>query len=122
MLRTPLRRRPVSRAPDPIAPRPSHRTAATARPGGLRPDAALLIAVTVLLAVTVGMGWLVGSGLSKGETYFPSKRATHQRVVIRQEEPATFWASLGLYAAIGAGTPGLAAWLARESFRQRQRK
>ena len=108
--------------PNPIAPRPSHRTAATARPGGLKPNGALLIAVTVLLAVTMGMGWLVGNGLSKGETYFPGKRVAQRRVVIRQEEPATFWASLGLYAAIGAGTLGLAAWLVRESFRQRQPK
>lgn len=109
-------------APNPIAPRPSQRTAATTRPGGLKPNTALLIAVTLLLAVTMSMGWLVGSGLSKGETYFPSKHATQRRVVVRQEEPATFWASLGIYAAIGAGTLGLAAWLVRESIRQRQPK
>lgn len=109
-------------APDPTAPRPSHRTAATARSGRVKPNAALLIAVTVLLAVTMGMGWLVTSGLSKGETYLPTKRATQRRVVIRQEEPATFWASLGLYSALGAGTLGLAGWLVRESFRQRQPK
>jgi hypothetical protein len=109
-------------APNSIAPRPSHRTAAAARPGRRRPNTALLIAVTLLLAATMGMGWLVGSGLSKGETYFPTKRPTQRRVVVRQEEPATFWASLGIYAAIGAGTLGLAAWLVRESIRQRQPK
>ncbi|MEZ5446197.1 MAG: hypothetical protein R3F45_10520 [Gammaproteobacteria bacterium] len=109
-------------APNPTAPRPSHRTAATARSGRVKPNAALLIAVTVLLAVTMGMGWLVTSGLSKGETYLPTKRATQRRVVVRQEEPATFWASLGLYSALGAGTLGLAGWLVRESFRQRRPK
>jgi hypothetical protein len=107
-------------APNPIAPRPSHRAAATARPGRLKPNTALLIAVTVLLAVTVSMGWLVGSGLSKGETYLPTKHGTQRRVVIRQEEPAMFWSSLGLYSVFGAGTLGLAAWLVRESLRQRQ--
>lgn len=109
-------------APNPIALRPSHRTVATARPGRPKPNMALPIAVTVLLAVTVCMGWLVGSGLSKGETYFPTKHVTQRRVVIRQEEPATFWACLGLYSALGAGTLGLAVWLLRESFRQRQPK
>lgn len=108
--------------PHTIAPRPSHRTVATARPGRPKQNMALPIAVTVLLAVTVSMGWLVGSGLSKGETYFPTKHVTQRRVVIRQEEPATFWASLGLYSALGAGTLGLAAWLVRESFRRRQPK
>ena len=72
-----------------------------------KPNAALLLVIAILLGVTAIMGWLVGSGLSKGETFFPSKRATQQRNVSRQQEPVTFWISIGVYTAIGASTLAL---------------
>lgn len=83
-----------------------------------RLNTAVGIAVTVLLAVSVATGGLVGHGLIADETFLPIKRATLQRVVVRQEEPVAFWMSLGLYSALGIGTLGAAVWLLRETVRR----
>jgi hypothetical protein len=52
----------------------------------------------------------VGSGLTKGATYLPMKYASQSRMVARASEPAFFWVSISLYALVGAGALGLAAW------------
>jgi hypothetical protein len=83
--------------------------------------AALFLVIAILLGVMATMGWLVGSGLSKGETFFPSKRATQRRSVARLQEPVTFWISIGLYSAIGIGSLGFAGWLVRETCKQGRR-
>jgi hypothetical protein len=64
---------------------------------------ALLVAVLLLFALAGGMAWVVTRGLSRGETSYPSQRATLRRTVSRQQEPGMFWVSMGVYAAIGAG-------------------
>lgn len=78
---------------------------------------ALLLGVVLFLALAAGMGWLVQSGLGKGETWWPAKRASHSRTVARTAEPAMFWTALGLYTAIGVGSAGFAAWLGKEGIR-----
>jgi hypothetical protein len=68
---------------------------------------ALLVAVLVLLVLAAAMGWLVTSGVARGETYLPLKQATLRRTVSREQEPVTFWISIGVYAAIGTGALAL---------------
>jgi hypothetical protein len=68
---------------------------------------ALLITVVVLLVLAAAMGWLVTSGVARGETYLPLKQATLRRTVSREREPVTFWISIGVYAVIGAGALAL---------------
>lgn len=82
---------------------------ASARKGGapVEGSRALLIAVLVLLVLAGAMGWLVTSGVARGETYLPLKQATLRRSVSRAQEPVTFWMSIGVYAAIGAGALAL---------------
>ncbi len=70
-------------------------------PSGKR---ALFIAVLMLFAVAGGMGWLVTRGVVGGETYYPNTRPSLRRMVSRPREPVMFWASIGVYAVIGAGT------------------
>jgi hypothetical protein len=70
-------------------------------PSGKR---ALFIAVLMLFAVAGGMGWLVTRGVLRGETYYPNTRPSLRRMVSRPREPVMFWASIGLYAVIGAAT------------------
>ncbi len=90
---------------------PSPVTASSATPQQRR---ALLLAVVLVLGIAVGMAWLVGNGLRKGETYLPGKRASQQRSVLRSQEPALFWGSIGIYSAIGLGALGLAVWGIRQ--------
>lgn len=73
---------------------------------------ALALTVAILLGIAGGMGWLVKSGLERDATWLPTKRASTQRVVERQSEPATYWLSIGIYAVIGVGAGGLALWMA----------
>lgn len=78
---------------------------------------ALLVAVLLLFAIAGGMGLLVTRGLARGETYLPTKRAFLRRTVSRQQEPGTFWISIGVYTAIGAATLTLGALGVREGRR-----
>jgi hypothetical protein len=85
---------------------------APARKGGapvapVAGNRALLVAVLVLLVLAAAMGWLVTRGVARGETYLPLKQATLRRTVSREQEPVTFWISIGVYAAIGAGALAL---------------
>ena len=65
---------------------------------------ALLGGVLVMFAIAVVMGWLVTAGVSRGETRLPLKLASLRRPVARDQEPAMFWTSIGIYFGIGAGT------------------
>ena len=69
---------------------------------------ALLLAVSLLLCVGAGMGWLVARGLRTGTSVWPATKPTQQRMVQRSLEPATYWATLVIYAALGTGAVGLA--------------
>jgi len=82
---------------------------ASARKGGASAagNRALLVAVLALLVLAGAMGWLVTSGVARGETYLPLKQATLRRSVSRAQEPVTFWMSIGVYAAMGAGALAL---------------
>lgn len=80
---------------------------------------ALWLIVVFFLGVGAGMFWLVTNGVETGETIFPGKRASQHRAVLRSEEPATFWMSIGLYAVIGAGSSCFSLWLVREALRRR---
>lgn len=83
---------------------------------------ALFAAVVIMLGIAGGMSWLVGHGLVEGETWLPSKRSSLQRLVVRAQEPVMFWVSLGIYAAVGAGSLGLAGWGVREGRRIARRE
>jgi hypothetical protein len=78
---------------------------------GTRP---LLVAVVLLFAVAALMGWLVTRGVARGETHLPLKQATLRRAVSRAQEPVTFWISIGVCAAVGAGALVLGVFGARE--------
>lgn len=80
---------------------------------------ALRLAIVLVLAVSIGMAWLVGRGLTTGATYLPVRRPAPQSLVVRANEPAMYWTSIGIYATIGLGTFGLAAWGIREARRLR---
>jgi hypothetical protein len=80
---------------------------------------ALLLAIVLLLVVSTGMAWVVARGLTTDATYWPAKRPSPQRVVARATEPVMYWTSIAVYATIGLGTFGLAAWGIREGRRLR---
>ena len=80
--------------------------------------AALGLVILVFLSLASGMFGLVNDGIQRGETYFPAKRPTQRRSVSRQQEPKTFWASLGIYAFIGAGASGLALWFIQQGWKE----
>jgi hypothetical protein len=69
---------------------------------------ALLAALAILLGITALMTGLVLRGLQRDATYWPAKRASQQRTILRAQEPVMFWTSLGVYSAIGLGTLTLA--------------
>ena len=64
---------------------------------------ALVIAVLLCFILAGGAGWFVARGVTRGETYLPIKQAYLRRTVLREREPAMFWVSIGVYAAVGAG-------------------
>jgi hypothetical protein len=78
---------------------------------------ALALFVAILLALAGGMGWLVKTGLQNDATWLPVKRASMQRAVLRETEPAAYWLAIGVYSIAGLGAGGLALWMLREGFR-----
>jgi len=97
-----------------VSPRATPARPSASPPAGMR---ALLVAVLLLFALAGTMGWLVTRGVSRGETSYPSQRATLRRPVSRQEEPGMFWVSIGIYATIGAGALTLGLFGARAAWR-----
>ena len=95
-------------APPPNVPRPAipPSSGRKAPPQGAR---ALLVAVLLLFALAGCMSWLVIAGVRRGETYLPTRTAYLRRTVVRQQEPAMFWASVGIYGAVGLGALTLGA-------------
>ena len=75
---------------------------------------ALLVAILLMLAISGGMGWLVATGISRGVTTLPHKWASVRRPVVRVNEPAMYWVSISIYAAIGLGALALGVWGMRE--------
>lgn len=83
--------------------------------------AALGAVVLILMGVTGGMGWLVKRGMEQGETVLPTKQAVHRRVLKREEEPAAFWAALGVYGLVGLGGGLGTGFFVREAWRMKKR-
>jgi len=115
--------RPALSLPAEPAVRSSSAPPAAARPRavGATPSAwrALSVAVASLFGLALGAGWLVWNGLEQGETWLPTRLSASRRTLLRAEEPALFWASLGVYAALGLLCCGLGAYLLREGRRLR---
>lgn len=115
----------VSAAPLPAQTAPPPAAAATSRPAAAQTLSAtspremrtLGVAIALMFLLAAGMGLLVVRGLTRGDTFSPTKRATLRRAVSRAEEPVMFWVSIGLYATIGIGALGLGAWGVREGRR-----
>ncbi|RYD48806.1 MAG: hypothetical protein EOP83_26015 [Verrucomicrobiaceae bacterium] len=82
---------------------------------------ALAVFVAILLTLAGGMGWLVKNGLERETTWLPMKRASMQRTVSRQAEPATYWLGMGIYSIAGLGAGGLALWMLCEAIRSGKR-
>lgn len=80
-----------------------------ARPAREKGFGALIVAVVALLAVSGWMFCIVMAGIDVGEIRLPVKQSA-QRLVSRQQKPAMFWTSVGIYSAIGLGTFGVAVW------------
>ena len=76
---------------------------------------ALLAFVVILLGIAGGMAWLVGTGVKRGETYWPATRNSQQRVVAQAKEPVMFWTSIGVYSSIGLGALGFGIYIIRWS-------
>ncbi|HET9064128.1 MAG TPA: hypothetical protein VFO62_12645 [Candidatus Binatia bacterium] len=85
-------------------------TATTATRSRSRQRPGPLLAVALLLALAGGMGWLVYDGIGTGETLLPLKSPSQRRSVLRADEPALFWVSIGLYATVALGAVGLVGW------------
>jgi hypothetical protein len=111
---------PAARASAPVSSVPAARRAAVAPARSPSSSLAVVVALALLLTLTAAMSWLVGSGLTKGTTYLPMKYASQSRMVARASEPAFFWVSISLYALVGAGALGLAAWGVRKSMEGRR--
>lgn len=79
---------------------------------------ALWVVIALLIAFAGGMGWLTAGGISGGTTHLPTNRASRQRSIVRQEEPAMFWLSIGVYCAAGLVSAAAAVWLMRQARRQ----
>jgi hypothetical protein len=99
----------------PPIPPASAAVRATATSSGNR---ALLIAMVALFALSATMGWLVATGVGRGSTYLPLKQSSLRRAVLREQEPAMFWVSVGIYATIGAGAAVLGLLAIREGRRR----
>ena len=69
---------------------------------------AVLAFLAIFLGIAALMSWLVVTGLQRDATYWPAKRASQQRVIVRAKEPAMFWTSIGVYSGIGIGSFALA--------------
>lgn len=80
---------------------PSARRAPETRTG------ALMIAIAILIVMSASMGWLVARGLATGASIMPSTRPSVRRPVIRVNEPALYWAAIGVYSALSFTTAGL---------------
>lgn len=80
--------------------------------------AALFLVIAILFGITIGMAWLAISGINSGTTYLPTKRASQQRTVVRQHEPATFWLCTGVYTVVGLGAAGASLWCIRQACRR----
>jgi len=102
---------PPTAEPVESPPRPAPERASPRSPQG---RGALLLAVLLLLTLAAGMGWIVARGVTRGETRLPIRQASLRRPVPRQQEPATFWLAIGVYAALGAGALTLGLLGARE--------
>ena len=87
-------------APPSTPPRPSAPPSRAAPPAGHR---TLLAVVAGLFLLAALMGWLVATGVARGETRLPLKRQSLRRPVTRAAEPATYWLSISVYAAVGTG-------------------
>jgi hypothetical protein len=79
--------------------------------------AALWIVILILLTITSAMGWIVSRGIERGETAMPSKHASLQRTVTRNQEPASYWGALSVYTLIGLSTGVGSLWLIRMAWR-----
>jgi hypothetical protein len=89
-----------------------------ALPSHSKQIAAFWLTMAILLLIAGGMAWLVQAGVRKNETFLPTKSSSHRRTVLREQEPALFWTSIGIYSVIGTGTLGLAAWMLLANFRK----
>ena len=83
--------------------------APTKTPSSKQEGRALLGAVILLFLLAGFMGWLVTSGVTRGETRLPIKGAGSRRTVSRTQQPAMFWVSIGIYATVGTGALALGA-------------
>lgn len=81
--------------------------------------AALSAAIALLLAIAAGAGWCAVDGMRRGVTVLPIARATLQRPVTRDREPATFALAIAVYGGASAGAGGLAALALRAALRLR---
>jgi hypothetical protein len=98
--------------PPPDAPPVLHAGSAKMKPSELR---AVIFVIALFVGIAVFMGWLVVTGLEKGETRWPAKRPSLSRTVVRMQEPAMYWTSIGLYSLIGTGSLGFAVFVFRAS-------
>ena len=80
----------------------------------------LLLTAAALLCVTGAMIWRVGNGLDRGEIPLPTKTTSQARTISRQQEPALFFVSVGIYSVLGLGTLGLAVWGLKVAFQPRR--
>ena len=71
----------------------------------------LLSAVLFLAGVAIFMGWSVQSGIENGKISLPVAKGGFRHRVELKDSPALFWTSVGIHAALGAGSLLLAVWM-----------
>jgi hypothetical protein len=89
-----------------------------AAPSGQR--GGLLGMLLALLAVAAFMGWQAKGGFEEGQIRLPVSKGGLRRTVVREAEPALFWTCMGIHLVVGAGSLGLAAWLAVQGLKSRR--
>ena len=64
-----------------------------------------------LFITAAGGFWFAAQGVASGETRLPTKNNHARHTISRTEKPAMFWTSISIFATLGTGCTGVAAWL-----------
>jgi len=96
---------------------PPMTTTVPSQPSPARQRLVLWLVISIMMCIAGGLIWLATSGIQNGETYLPSSKPSQRRTIIRQDEPATYWLSIGIYGLAGLASAAAGLWLTRQALR-----
>lgn len=107
-------------APAPVATNPTPAIApATATMVSPRQPMRTLWAIVIGFAIAaIALLAFAWHGIDTGVSTWPSKRASQQHEVSRQDDPAQYWMAIGVYSGLGLLFGFGSAWLARQGLRE----